>query len=128
VTPVTRPADVLGAPVRARDVRVGTITGVVGDGSLERLIGLEVTSRDGRRWFLPSVAGSYQAGAVHLDTTLVLVETGDLEGYERLGAVVIRSPGQLEGMVVDEDGRLVRESPRDSPSVSLRTATGTSVA
>jgi len=37
--------------------------------------------------------------------------------------------GNLFGWYVrDEDGRLVRESPRDLPSVSLRTATGTSVA
>lgn len=124
MTPVTRPGDVLGAPVRVRDVRVGTVTGVVGDGSVERLIGLEVTGRDGRRWFLPSVAASREAGAVHLDSTLVLVETGDLEGYGRLGAVVIRDPAELERLVVDEHGTL-----RDaSQGVSLPAPAGTPVA
>jgi hypothetical protein len=125
VTPVRRPADVLGAPVRVRDVRAGTVTGVVGDGRVERLIGLEVTSRDGRRWFLPSVAASLEAGAVHVDSTLVLVETGDLEGYGRLGAVVIRDPSELESLVVDEAGKFQRDP---SQNVSLPAPAGTSVA
>jgi hypothetical protein len=124
VTRVGRPADVLGAPVRLRDVRVGTVTGIVGDGLVQRLIGLEVTGRDGRRWFLPSVAASHQPGAVHVDSTLVLIETGDLEGYGRLGAVVIRDPAELERLVVDEDGRFLRDG---SESVSPPAAAGTPI-
>jgi hypothetical protein len=120
-----RPADVLGAPVRVRDVRLGTVTGVVGDGPVERLIGLEVTSRDGRRWFLPSVAVSHEAGAIHVHSTLVLVETGDLEGYGRLGAVVIRDPAELERLVVDEDGRFLRDG---AESDSLPAPAGTPLA
>jgi hypothetical protein len=123
VTPVTRPADVL--PVRVRDVRVGTVTGIVADGPVGRLIGLEVTGRDGRRWFLPSVAASHEAGVVRLHSTLVLVETGDLEGYGRLGAVVIRDPSELDRLAVDEDGRF---QPDGVESVSLPASAGTPVA
>jgi hypothetical protein len=53
----------------------------------------------------------------------MLVETGDLEGYGRLGAVVIRDPEELEHLAVDEDGTFLR----DSPSVSLPAAAGTPV-
>jgi hypothetical protein len=124
VTPVRRPADVLGAPVRVGDFRVGTVTGVVGDGPVERLIGLEVTGRNGQRWFLPSVAASHEDGGIDVHSTLVLVETGDLEGYGRLGAVVIRDAAALEHLAVDEDGTFLREP---SWSVSPPTVAGTSV-
>jgi hypothetical protein len=123
VTPVGRPADLLGVPVRVGDLRVGTVTGVVGDGSIKRLIGLEVTGRNGQRWFLPSVAASHDGGGINVHSTLMLVETGDLEGYGRLGAVVIRDPEELEHLAVDEDGTFLR----DSPSVSLPAAAGTPV-
>jgi hypothetical protein len=125
VTPVSRPATVLGAPVRVRDLRVGTVRGVLGDGSCERVIGLEVTGRDGRRSFLPFVAASHDDGSVLLDSSLVLVETGDSEGYGRLGAVVVRNPAQLAGLVLNERGRILREEPY---GVSLPAAAGTSLA
>jgi hypothetical protein len=124
VTPVGRPADLLGVPVRVGDLRVGTVTGVVGDGSIKRLIGLEVTGRNGQRWFLPSVAGSHDGGGIDVHSTLMLVETGDLEGYGRLGAVVIREAAALEHLAVDEDGTFLREP---SWSVSPPTVAGTSV-
>jgi hypothetical protein len=123
VTPVRRSADLLGLPVRVGDLRVGTVTGVVGDGPVERLIGLEVTGRNGQRWFLPSVAASHDSGGINVHSTLMLVETGDLEGYGRLGAVVIRDPEELEHLAVDEDGTFLR----DNPGVSLPAAAGTPV-
>ncbi len=124
MTPSARPAEMLRAPVRVHDLRVGTVTGVFADTGFERLIGLEVTGRAGQRWFLPFVAASQQEdGAVRLDSALVLVETGDLDGYGRLGAVVVRDAERLLEVTVDPDGRVLRDARRVSPATSAGTST-----
>lgn len=126
MTPLPRLAEVLGAAVRMRDLRVGTVTGVFGDADFVRMIGLEVTSADGVRRFLPRVAAPMREGVVRLGSTLVLVETGELDGYGRLGARVVRDPMQLAGLGVDPDGRIVRVG--GDRGVSPDAASGISVA
>ena len=56
MTPTCRLEDVLGRAVRAHDLRLGTVTGVVFDAGRERVLGLEVAGRDGVRRFSPWVA------------------------------------------------------------------------
>jgi hypothetical protein len=120
-------ADLLGAPVRVHDLRVGTVTGAFADSGLRGLIGLEVTGRGGSRWFLPLVAASWEEGVVRLGSALVLVETGDLEGYGRLGAVLIRDEEQLRALAEaarDPVDGAPRQPARVSPVVATGTSTG----
>jgi hypothetical protein len=104
-----------------RDLRIGTVTGAFADRALRHLIGLEVTGRAGVRWFLPLVAASWNEGVVRLDSALVLVETGDLEGYGRLGAVLVRDAERLSALADAEDG-----VDRRAPGVSRVPAGGIS--
>ena len=125
MTPSAQPADMLWAPVRVHDLRVGTVTGVFADASFERLIGLDVTGRAGKRWFLPFVAASQEDdGVVRLDSALVLVETADLDGYGRQGALLVRDEERLREVTVDRQGCVLR----DARSVSSAAAAGTSAA
>lgn len=114
----------LGRTVRLRpsDLRVGTVTGVYGDAGFERVIGLEVSSPDGRRRFLPWVASSLDEGGVRVESAFLLVDPGELDAYMRLGARLVRDPAELDGLTVAPDGRI--ERPRGD-GVSLELASGT---
>ena len=116
----------LGAPVRLNDLRLGTVTGVYGDAGFERVIGLEVTSPDRGRRFLPWVAVGIEDGVVRLASPFVLVDTGELDGYLRLGARVARDPAQLDGLGVGPDGRV--EPGPSAEVVSPEPASGISLA
>lgn len=115
----------LGRSVRLRlsDLRVGTVTGVYGSPGFERVIGLEVSGRDGRRRFLPWVASAFDDGAVRLQSAFLLVDTGELDAYMRLGARLARDPAELAGLTVATDGRIGR----GNDGVSLQLAPGTPV-
>lgn len=107
MTPTCRLEDVLGRAVRAHDLRLGTVTGVVFDAGRERVLGLEVAGRDGVRRFLPWVAVELVGNATAIASPLVLVDTGELDGYARLGAVVVQDPLQLAGVGVARDGAIM---------------------
>lgn len=124
MTPLPQLADVLGAAVCVGDLRVGAVTGIFGDAGFGRVIGLEVTGHDGTRRFLPRVAAPVRGRVVQLPSAFVLVETGELDGYGRLGAVVVRDPLQLAGLGIDSDGHVHR--PAGPDGVSLEVASGTS--
>ena len=107
MTSLPRLGDVLGAAVRARDLRLGTVTGVVCDTHFERLLGLEATGRDGVRHFVPwVVVDEFHDEAVAVPSPFVLVDTGELDGYARLGAVLVRDPIQLAGLGVGPGGEI----------------------
>jgi len=108
VTSLPRLEDVLGAAVRAYDLRLGTVTGAVFDARWERLLGLEVTGRDGVRRFLPWVAVELHDRLVAVGSPFVLVDTGELDGYVLLGAMVVRDPMQLKGLGVGAEGEITR--------------------
>jgi hypothetical protein len=116
----------LGAPVRTKDLRLGTVTGVYGDAEFDRVIGLEVTNVDGRQRFLPWVASRIEGGVVWVQSAFLLVETGELHGYERLGARLVRDPADLEGLAVGDEGRVERHA-GGGGGVSLEVASGTPV-
>lgn len=61
-------------------------------------------------------------GVVVIDSALVLFESGELDGYVRRGAVVIRDPRQVAGHAVDAGGGVTRQE--GDRGVSLRGAPG----
>jgi hypothetical protein len=126
VTTLPRLGGVLGAPVLAHDLRLGTVTGVVCDARWERLLGLEATSMDGSRRFLPWVAVELREGVVGIGSSLLLVDTGELDGYVRLGAVVVRDPMQLSDLGVGAGGEIMHG--KGDPGVSRETGSGTGTA
>jgi hypothetical protein len=108
VTSLPRLEEVLGAAVRANELRLATVTGVVFDARWERLLGLEATGRDGIRRFLPWVAAELHGGVVGVVSPFVLLDTGELDGYVRLGAMVVRDRMQLAGLGVGTGGEITR--------------------
>jgi hypothetical protein len=122
MTSPPRLGDVLGAAVRARGLRLGTVTGCVCDARWERLLGLEVTGADGIRRFLPWVAVELREGMVGIGSSLLLVDTGELDGYVRLGAVVVRDPMQLAGLGVGPGGEITHGE--GDPGVSSEVGSG----
>ena len=108
MTSLPRLDHVLGAAVRAHELRLATVTGAVFDARWERLLGLEATGRDGVRRFLPWVAAEVHDGIVAVVSPFVLVDTGELDGYVRLGAMIVREPMQLAGLGVGSGGEITR--------------------
>lgn len=101
-----RLTEVLGAPVHIDDVRVGEVAAVVGDGSFERIVGLEVVGVDFRRKYLPWVAATFANGEVQPTSALVLFEMNELDDYRRLGARVVQDEEGLDRLKVTPDGRI----------------------
>jgi hypothetical protein len=83
--------------VRPHDLRLGTVTGVVFDAGRECVLGLEATGRDGVRRFLPWVAVELAGNAADR-LAAGSRRHGELDGYARLCAVVVRDPLQLAGV------------------------------
>jgi hypothetical protein len=122
VTTLPRLGDVLGVAVRTHDLRLGTVTGVVCDTRWERLLGLEATGRDGVRRFLPWVAVELHEGTVAVGSPFVLVDTGELDAYVRLGAVVVRDRLQLAELGVGPGGEITHD--KGARGVSLEVGSG----
>ena len=108
MTSLPRLDHVLGAAVRAHELRLATVTGAVLDASWERLFGLEATGRDGVHRFLPWATVELHDGIVEVGSPFVLVDAGELDGYLLLGAVVVRDPMQLAGLGVGSGGEITR--------------------
>jgi hypothetical protein len=81
-------SDVLGVGVRIQGQCVGHVSGLVLDASRTDVLGLEVTSVDARRRFLPRVAASSADGMVEADSVLHFVDSMDT--YVSRGAYVCR--------------------------------------
>ncbi|HXG76164.1 MAG TPA: hypothetical protein VNJ53_06310 [Gaiellaceae bacterium] len=111
-------ADLLGTPVRVRDLRVGEVGGVLLDETASTVIGLEVACTDGTARVLPWAVASFEEGCVRAPSALVLVDAGD--GYLRLGAVALHERAELAPLVVAPDGRLLGAPV--SPALSAGTA------
>lgn len=112
----------IGRPVSVHDVRLGTVTGVYGDGRFARVIGLEVSSPDGRRRFLPWVVSRADDGTVAVQSAFLLVDVGELDSYLRLGARLERDPAALAGLSATPDGRVAGK--HDENGVSAEAEAG----
>jgi hypothetical protein len=69
-----------------RDIVLGTVVDVVLDGSLRRVLGLDVLCGDRARRFLPFGACELRDGVVGVDSALVLSD--ELEFYRSRGRVL----------------------------------------
>ena len=98
----------LGASVRVRGVRVGHVSGVMLDRSQQHVIGFEVTSVDRARRFLPWAVAAAD-GVVDADSAFLLGDTTNR--YPAQGAILHRTPEQLDDLVAAEDGALRRLEP-----------------
>ena len=108
-------ADLLGAAVQVRTVRVGEVVGVFLDRTGRRAIGLELSS-GGLRRFLPWVAARVEGGVVVVESSLVIVDDG--ESYERLGARRIRDAASLRALCALAGGEIVPAEPVSAGRVS----------
>lgn len=109
-------ADALvGAPVRVRGLRVGTVVDLIADVSLERLLGAEVQTLADQRRFLPWAAADASASGVDVDSALVLLDVPELDWYADRGARLSGRDELRAGLVVRAGGRLAaaRRLPRD---------------
>jgi hypothetical protein len=105
--PPRRLVELLGAPCRVRDVRVGEVTGVVVDGAGGRVVGLDIGSAGGVHRFLPWVACEVDCeGRVDVRSAFLLVD--DTQSYRRLGARDIVDAEVLARLRVDASGRVSR--------------------
>jgi hypothetical protein len=99
-------ADLLGAPVRVGDIRLGTVVDLIADSEQHRALGLAVETAGGSRSFLPWPAVDVTAEGVSVGSALVLLAPSELEYYvergRRLGA---EDPG-LERLRVSPGGEL----------------------
>jgi hypothetical protein len=93
VTSGRRIAKVLGAAVHVGGDHVGRVTGVLVRSPGEA-IGLEVTSPDLSRSFLPLVAATLVDDVVDVRSPLLLVESCD--AYIERGATVCRESAELD--------------------------------
>jgi hypothetical protein len=87
--------EVLGARVEVDGKDAGHVTGVLVDPD-QRAIGLEVTSVDSDRRFLPLVAATLSDGVVSVASPLLLVESCD--AYIARGATICRDLACLEDL------------------------------
>jgi PRC-barrel domain len=98
-------ADLLGASVRVGEARVGWVDDVFVDQELQRVVGLQVAGHNGRRWFLPWVAATFESGLVRASSSLVFVAADQLDFYVERG--VRLSEEQVVSLAIDPHGRLV---------------------
>ena len=115
---MSRLEDVLGSGAAARPP-AGDGDGVVFDAGRECVLGLEATGRDGVRRFLPWVAVELAGNAADR-LAAGSRRHGELDGYARLCAVVVRDPLQLAGVDVGREGASthVESEPGVSPLAS----------
>lgn len=97
-------------------VRVGGVTGIVGDRGFERIIGFHVANGDRRGLFLPWIASRLQDGIVHAESSLALIDVGELESYARRGARIVRAPDDLQALTVSREGVVSRVQVDDEVS------------
>ena len=109
---------VLGTSVRVRGVRVGHVTGVLLDATESRALGLEVTSPDLARRFLPWIAGRVTDGVLDAESSLLLVDSAD--SYVERGAVLCCDPERLGELAEVDGGRLMAVSTSEEGAARRR--------
>jgi hypothetical protein len=120
----TRLVELHGALVLVGEVRVGSVQDVFADAGGERIVGFEIASADGRHWFLPWAASSFESGILRSASTLPFVSGDHLGFYERHGIRLL--PDDFSALTVDAQGRVVRSTETTNGGVLARTHEGIS--
>jgi hypothetical protein len=101
-----RLADVLRASVWVAEARVGSVGDIYATAGGQKVVGLEIASPAGERWFLPWVTCTLEDGVIRCATSLVFIGADQLEFYVRHGMRQLREDGTT--LWVEADGRVLR--------------------
>jgi sporulation protein YlmC with PRC-barrel domain len=70
-------------------IRIGRVVDVILDRVDGDVVGYEVRCEDGRHRFLPRAVGTISEGStIEIDSSLALLDSGELEFYRRRGATL----------------------------------------
>jgi hypothetical protein len=94
------------APVLVRGIRLGEVESVLVDATASRVVGLDVRCGDGSNRFLPYSTARLAGAAVEIDSTLTLLDNGELSFY-RSHARRLEEVPELSEAFVGPDGALV---------------------
>jgi hypothetical protein len=127
--------ELLLLPVRLNGIKLGRAVDVILDIAAGRVLGLDVLCGDDAHRFLPLAAARIQPDEIAVGSALTLLEESQLEYYRRQGSplrrlrghavsrarapagllkdVVVREDGQIEALLVELDGAVMRLRPED---------------
>ena len=93
-------------PVVLRGIRLGEVEAVLLDADEPRILGFDVLCGDGANRFLPFGVARPGGDLVQTDSSLTLLDAGELDFYRRRGRSLAAVP-ELADAVVDAGGTLV---------------------
>ena len=135
------PADeLLRLPVRLHGIQLGRAVDVILDLPGGRALGLDVLCGDDAHRFLPLAAVQIHPDEIAVGSALTLLEESQLEYYRsrgsalralrghavsrarapagRLKDVVVLENGEIEALLVERDGAVMRLRPEDAPTIA----------
>lgn len=127
--------ELLLLPVRHNGIRLGRAVDVILDVPAGRVLGLDVLCGDDAHRFLPLAAARIRPDEIAVGSALTLLEGSQLDYYRRQGSplralrghavsrarapagllrdVVVCEDGQIEALLVELDGAVMRLRPED---------------
>jgi hypothetical protein len=132
--------ELLRLPVRLHGIRLGRAVDVILDLPARRALGLDVLCGDDVHRFLPLAAVRIHPDEITVGSALTLLEGSQLDYYRdrgsplrglrgravsraqgpagRLKDVVVREDGQIEALLVESDGAVLRLRPEDALTIA----------
>jgi sporulation protein YlmC with PRC-barrel domain len=80
--------ELLERKVVMKGIRIGRVVDVILDRVDGNAVGYEVRCGDGRHRFLPRAAAVISESAIEIDSSLALLDSGELEFYRRRGTTL----------------------------------------
>jgi sporulation protein YlmC with PRC-barrel domain len=80
--------ELLERTVVMKGIRIGRVVDVILDRVDGNAVGYEVRCGDGRHRFLPRAAAVISESAIEIDSSLALLDSGELEFYRRRGTTL----------------------------------------
>jgi hypothetical protein len=106
---VRRAEELLTLPVRVRGIDLGRPVDLIVDREHTRALGFDVLCGDEAHRFLPFAVASVRADEIEIFTPLVLLDFGQVGFYRDQAAWLREQNGELQELVVDEDGALAKQ-------------------